>query len=128
MGATSTSGQVLGTLAYTSPEGLGLGMSRVWECKSDIWSLGIMAYEIHMGTYPFPTDPMPLVPASHFQKNKVEFDNVPTFKGGKDVDGSVKSFIKRCIVLSPKDRASARQLLEEKLMKNVVEVVICPGT
>lgn len=40
-----------GTYAYMSPESL---MGNIQDQKTDLWSLGILLYELHMGREPFP--------------------------------------------------------------------------
>ncbi|HRX83469.1 MAG TPA: protein kinase [Phycisphaerae bacterium] len=48
----STTGQFIGTLAYTAPEQLRGRLDEV-DQRSDIYSLGVMLYELLTGRYPF---------------------------------------------------------------------------
>lgn len=52
--ALSMTGQVLGTLAYMSPE-QAMGSQDV-DVRSDVYSLGVIAYELLLGRTPYPVD------------------------------------------------------------------------
>lgn len=52
------SGQVLGTLPYLSPEQAGGGDGRV-DVRSDVYSLGVVLFELLTGEFPYPVDGSP---------------------------------------------------------------------
>lgn len=61
MGETRT-GQLIGTLAYMSPEQAG-GDPRMLDTRSDVYALGVIAYELLTGQLPYGLDGKPLADA-----------------------------------------------------------------
>ncbi|MEE9296950.1 MAG: serine/threonine-protein kinase [Phycisphaerae bacterium] len=56
--AISQTGQVVGTLPYLSPEQAS-GMSKAIDLRSDIYSLGVLLFELITGRFPYPMDGSP---------------------------------------------------------------------
>ncbi len=58
VGAISQTGQVVGTLPYLSPEQAS-GINEAIDLRSDIYSLGVVLFELITGSFPYPTDGSP---------------------------------------------------------------------
>ncbi|MGB7338127.1 MAG: protein kinase [Phototrophicaceae bacterium] len=82
-----------GTLAYLAPEILqGKAPSR----QSDLYSFGVLAYQILTGTYPFPHD----TPSQLIQQVLLD---IPTFNDAL-LDDALSSVIMRLLSKNPEDR------------------------
>ena len=103
---TLTSGMTFGSVHYFSPEQA--RGSLVGE-KSDIYSLGIMLYEMVTGQVPFDGDTSVAVAIKHLQ----EMPPLPsTIRPG--IPGSLDNIILKCIQKSPDNRyQDARELVDE---------------
>ena len=103
---TLTSGMTFGSVHYFSPEQA--RGSLVGE-KSDIYSLGIMLYEMVTGQVPFDGDTSVAVAIKHLQ----EMPPLPsTIRPG--IPGSLDNIIIKCIQKSPENRYhDARELVDE---------------
>jgi len=91
--------EIAGTLAYMAPEQIGNGEASV---RSDIYSMGVVFYELFTGRLPFPaTTPMELRRA-HLETSPRTPSSVV-----KDMDPVVESAILRCLQKDPKLRPSS---------------------
>jgi len=106
----STEGSVGGTLNYMAPEVL-LNMrgARNNSDKSvDIWSIGILAYQLISGAHPFDNGKCQQNILNRIISGKYDFSGAVWDKVPKEC----KNFIKRCLVVDPKKRATAQDLLK----------------
>jgi len=103
---TLTSGVTFGSVHYFSPEQA--RGSLVGE-KSDIYSLGIMLYEMVTGQVPFDGETSVAVAIKHLQ----EMPPLPSSLRG-NIPSGLDSIILKCIQKSPENRYSdARELVDE---------------
>ena len=95
--------EIAGTPAYMAPEQIENGEASV---RTDIYSLGVVLYQLFTGRLPFPaTNPIELR-RSHLESSPRAPSSVV-----KDIDPAVESAILRCLQKDPKLRpSSARQV------------------
>ncbi|KAL1744670.1 STE/STE20/YSK protein kinase [Schizophyllum fasciatum] len=107
--ANSKRNTMIGTPLFMAPELLGSVAS--YDTTADIWSLGIMIYEMIMGHPPHshlnPHQAMDLIP-------RVKPPTLPESDGSKEL----RDFMAMCLKEVPSERATAEELLKTKWMKS----------
>jgi len=101
-------GTVFGTPRYMSPE---QAQGRELDARSDLYSLGVMLYQMLVGRAPFVDDDAVVVMARHIKQKPV-----PPHEAAKegDVPLAISQLTMRVLAKSPSDRpASAEAFIEE---------------
>lgn len=98
-----------GTPHFMSPETL----NHICDTKSDIWSLGVMTYELISGTLPF-NDPINKYKPSLTLLWKSIFKDNPTFKetAWENVSDLCLDFVKQCLIKDFNNRPSTLECLK----------------
>jgi serine/threonine protein kinase len=106
----SNEGAVGGTLNYMAPEVLMnmRGARNVCDKAVDVWSIGIITYLLISGIHPFDSGKTHENMLNRIISGKFEFTGPVWDKVSKEC----KDFIKRCLVVDPKKRASVADLLK----------------
>ena len=91
-------GEVLGTFPYMSPEHFGSGNI---DRRSDIYSLGVVAFEMLTGQLPFIAEGLMQWAAMHASASPASFDATPA---GREVPLPVRTAILRALAKHPADR------------------------
>jgi serine/threonine-protein kinase len=91
-------GMVLGTPPYMSPEQF---TGRPIDARSDIYSLGVMAFEMLTGTLPFVANTAWEWASQHMTQPPIPIESLP--EGGA-VPASARSAIKRALAKTPEER------------------------
>lgn len=110
-----------GTPHLMAPEAL----NHIYDTKSDIWSLGVMTYELISGTFPF-NDPNNRYNPSLTLVWKSIFKDNPTFKetAWENVTDVCQDFIKQCLMKDFNNRPSTLECLSHPwLSNNCLEIV-----
>jgi serine/threonine protein kinase len=101
IGATSGltgDGETVGTPEYMSPEQIrGSDLDQ----RTDIYSFGILAYEMLVGVVPFPGPVVTKVITAHLHKKP---SSPSAASGRKDIPPAVDSIVLRCLAKRPEDR------------------------
>src|SRR5690606_7640813 len=101
-------GMVLGTPPYMSPEQF---TGKALDRRSDIYSLGVMAYEMLTGQLPFEADTPWQWATEHMTAKTRPFEAVPT---GGSIPPAMRQAIMKALSKEPDQRqATARQFFEE---------------
>ncbi|TYZ59751.1 hypothetical protein PybrP1_009826 [[Pythium] brassicae (nom. inval.)] len=95
-----------GTPGYVAPEIL---EGAPYGKPVDVWSIGVITYILLAGYPPFHDESQPIL-FRKIRKGKFQYDS-PYWD---NVSDDAKDFISRMLVVNPKDRATATQLLEHR--------------
>ncbi|KAL4242947.1 STE20/SPS1-related Proline-Alanine-rich Kinase [Abortiporus biennis] len=111
--ASSKRNTLVGTPHWMAPE---VAHAAAYDTKADIWSLGIMIYEMIKGS----------APNSHILDQAKLIQMIPRMKPPRLIEGEgskeLREFVSQCLRESPADRLSAEDLLKTKLMKSIAKV------
>jgi serine/threonine protein kinase len=103
-GGTTARGTIVGTLGYMSPE---QARGRPLDFRSDIYSLGILLYELFTGTLPFEDDTPLAVALKHIQQAPP-----PLRSKQSGIDPEIAAVVMKCLEKDADARfQSARDLL-----------------
>ncbi|KAJ5073051.1 serine/threonine-protein kinase [Anaeramoeba ignava] len=105
-----------GTLQYLAPEVIDNKTGYGKEC--DIWSCGVILYILLCGYMPFSSDSRPSL-ARQITRCELDFPN----EIFEDVSVAAKNLIRRCLVIDPKKRITADQILEHPWIKGRPEEI-----
>ena len=110
-GNTASTRTYTGTLCYMSPERLA---NMEYSYPSDIWSLGIVVYEMATGEHPYQSvqDPIQI-------ENLIDNSAAPTLQGSNVISPELANFVTRCLQKNPADRALARDLAMDPFVQQI---------
>src|SRR6185503_2809397 len=95
--ALTTEGLAIGTPAYMSPEQAAGDPNT--DYRSDIYSFGVMAYEMLAGTTPFAGRSRPAMLAAHLVERPTPIEN-----RRPDISDSFAQLVMHCLQKEPRDR------------------------
>ena len=99
----------VGTINYMSPERLNV---EKYSFPSDIWSLGLIIYEMVVGQNPYPHIDKPILMAE-----KLRNDGAPNIDFLPQVSPELKDFVRQCLHLNPDHRLDSSQLLNHAFIQ-----------
>ncbi len=114
-------GDVIGTLKYMSPEQAWGGVAGAIDERSDIWSLGMMLYEIVTnGQYPYalnctPDKPAPEALLERIRKELPRLPRLDHLPRGRDLE----TLLERCLTWEPAHRLSSAGQLADDLKRYI---------
>jgi len=116
LSSKSLEGAVGGTLNYMAPEVLlnMRGGHNVCDKAVDIWSIGVLSYLLISGNHPFDSKKSTENILNRIIAGKFKFEGPIWEKVPKEC----KDFIKRCLVVDPKKRATVGDLLKHPWINN----------
>ena len=103
----TASGSTLGTAAYMAPEQVG---GEAAEARSDLWSLGVVLYELVAGRTPFRGEY-----AQAIMYGIMNEDPVPLEKLGIDAPAALQAILTKCLAKRPEDRYESAEELGRAL-------------
>lgn len=114
---TTVRDKQMGTIAYMSPEQL-VGDRRL-DRRTDVWSLGVVAYELLAGRYPFAqTDgELPPIDLLGFFILRPDQQPPPPGRFNKEVPAAVSEVVLRCLAKEPDGRFATMAELAKALRR-----------
>lgn len=113
---------LVGTTCFIAPEVL--DTAEGYDCKVDIWSLGITALELAMGRAPYSDLDSEDVLVRLLTKKPPSFDSYQGVKGVADpskFSRKFRDFVHQALLYSPEDRPSAAALLRHAFIAGAPE-------
>eukprot|EP01059_Diplonema_ambulator_P006948 TRINITY_DN16517_c0_g1_i1.p1 TRINITY_DN16517_c0_g1~~TRINITY_DN16517_c0_g1_i1.p1 ORF type:complete len:439 (+),score=32.67 TRINITY_DN16517_c0_g1_i1:82-1317(+) len=111
-----TQAQPAGTPFYMSPEACAGHATSA----SDVWSLGIITYQLFTSTLPFSTTIMAFPEVFNYKLQNHKEDALPDVGDSLDTaTPGVRSFVSSCLSVHPEDRPTADKLLAHPLLECV---------
>jgi len=110
----TASGMVVGTPTYMSPEQC-QGTGRI-DWRSDIWSLGVMLYEVLAGRPPFEGE-SPMEIMTKVVRDPVVPPSKVAVETALALDGTIENICLKALAKDPKDRYPTARALAEDLSK-----------
>jgi NIMA (never in mitosis gene a)-related kinase 1/4/5 len=101
---------IVGTPYYLSPE---IVQNKPYSFKSDIWSLGILLYEMTCLKMPFDATSLPLLYVKIIRGN---FNPVPNL-----FSKELKSLIGSLLIIDPEKRPSINEILRQQIIKSRIK-------
>ncbi|GJM19577.1 MAG: hypothetical protein DHS20C14_17900 [Phycisphaeraceae bacterium] len=110
-------GQLVGTLAYMSPEQAAGDADRI-DTRSDVYTLGVVMYQLLSGKLPVDVDDAPLLEALHRVR-----EEAPTRLGALDTRwrGDVETIVGRALAKEPERRYSSAAELAEDIRRHLTD-------
>ncbi|KAJ3482494.1 hypothetical protein NLI96_g6936 [Meripilus lineatus] len=113
--ASSKRNTLVGTPHWMAPE---VAHAASYDTKADIWSLGIMIYEMIKGS----------APHSHILDQHKLIQMIPRMKPPRLIEGEgtkeLREFVSQCLRESPADRLTADELSRTKLIKSAAKTPV----
>jgi serine/threonine protein kinase/tetratricopeptide (TPR) repeat protein len=108
-------GTIIGTVPYMSPEQV---EARPLDHRSDLFSLGVILYEMATGARPFRGDTSPALMASILREHPK-----PVTQARSDLPAEISQIIGRCLEKDPRNRVQTAQeiLVELKVQRRMYE-------
>ncbi|MBA4062965.1 MAG: hypothetical protein C0501_04515 [Isosphaera sp.] len=115
--------RVGGTLPYMSPEQLELFRTRAGtiDARSDLYSLGLMMYELLAGRHPFPTPAGALARILPQMVADRRAGPPPLRPQNRAVTPAVEAIVRRCLRPDPADRYPSARALREDIERHLAD-------
>ncbi|MBI5538202.1 MAG: serine/threonine protein kinase [Deltaproteobacteria bacterium] len=109
----TVTGVAMGTPAYMSPEVIRQG-ARDADARSDVWSIGVMVYEVLSGTLPFDADSLPPLFVAICNN-----DPQPLSKLAPHIPEEISNLVAQCLAKEPAQRPADASVVAKTLGKIV---------
>ncbi len=110
-GFHTATGHVAGTPVYMSPEQM---RNESVDTRSDVYALGLLAYEIIGGRHPYNLDRVPIMMMSEVLR---EQEIVPLGLRNRAARGALSDIVEKALSVDPADRYSSAAVMSEELLR-----------